>query len=164
MDEGADSGDLLSQKRIKIEHEDDAGSLYEKVLVTSLDQIKTFLPQLQSRTYPRIPQDHSTATYWRKRSKKDGIIDFRMSSQSIYNLVRGLSHPYCGALIQIGDQEIETWKSVEVFDIPENIEPGQIIDVNNEKNHVLVKCNPNAIQLDIEPSKTKHFVKGAYII
>ncbi|MFQ8877714.1 MAG: hypothetical protein ACLR7N_03875 [Roseburia hominis] len=34
---------------------------------------------------------------WRKRGKRDGEIDWRMSSRAIYNLVRALTKPYVGA-------------------------------------------------------------------
>ena len=99
MDEGADSGDLLSQSKIKITDRETAKTLYKKVTETALQQITVFLPNLISNSYQRQPQDHSQATYWRKRNAADGAIDFRMSNQTIDRLVRALSYPYPGAHI-----------------------------------------------------------------
>ena len=46
MDEGADTGDIISQKEIIIDYEDDAQSLYEKVLQTAKDQVIEFTNQI----------------------------------------------------------------------------------------------------------------------
>jgi methionyl-tRNA formyltransferase len=48
MDEGADSGDLLSQRRISIEPADDAGSLYARITEVAMCQIREFVPLLES--------------------------------------------------------------------------------------------------------------------
>ena len=68
MDEGADSGDILSQRNVSISEMDDAGTLYEKVSKTALNQIEQFVPTLANTTFKRYPQDHSKASYWRKRT------------------------------------------------------------------------------------------------
>jgi methionyl-tRNA formyltransferase len=57
MDEGADSGDILSQVDFEILENDDARSLYNKVIDIALLQIEDFLPKLQNKTYDRIKQD-----------------------------------------------------------------------------------------------------------
>lgn len=113
MDEGADSGDILSQQFIRIESFDDAQSLYSKIIDTAMRQIEGFVPEIENGTYTRVPQDHSLANTWRKRSKNDGKIDFRMSAYSIYNLVRALTKPYVGAHVVYNGKEYKVWKSKE---------------------------------------------------
>lgn len=111
IDEGADSGDILWQKAFPITLDDDAGTLYQKIKVLASEAIPVFLDQLVHGTAPRIPQDHSQATYWRKRGEKDGEIHWGTSSLGIYNLVRALTHPYVGAHTHWGDHRITVWKS-----------------------------------------------------
>jgi methionyl-tRNA formyltransferase len=145
MDEGADSGDILSQKSFEIKFEDDAASLYKKIVSIALIQIETFLPLLQNKKYPRIKQNHIEANIWRKRNKKDGEIDFRMSSLSIYNLVRALTKPYVGAHLIYKNTDIKIWK-VEIIDYRvENIESGKVL--NSEEDFILVKTNDGAIKI-----------------
>ena len=86
MDEGADTGDILSQKSFKINKEDDASSLYKKMVDLAMIQIPEFYDQLKSGNFPRIPQDKNAGNTWRKRSIKDGLIDFRLSTKQICNL------------------------------------------------------------------------------
>jgi len=97
MDEGADTGDILSQKVIKINKSDDAQSLYQKIIKVSLKQIENLLQVLESNNYVLTPQDKNTGNIWRKRKFEDGRIDWRMSAENIHNFVRGLTKPYVGA-------------------------------------------------------------------
>lgn len=145
MDEGADSGDILSQKEINITYEDNAKTLYEKITNTALSQIEDFLPKLQNHTFQRIKQNHSLSNIWRKRGKNDGKIDFRMSSKGIYNLVRALTKPYIGAHIEYKEKEVKIWEVKEIKINMPNIEPGKILNIKN--NEILVKCYDNAVLL-----------------
>ena len=111
MDEGVDSGDILSQQQVSITEKDDAGILYQKVTQTALNQLEQFVPAFASNNYQRIPQDHSKANTWRKRDRNDGKIDWRMTAKSIHNLVRGLTKPYVGAHFELNDKQIKVWKT-----------------------------------------------------
>ncbi len=145
MKEGADNGDILSQKEFEILYEDDAQSLYHKVVNIALMQIEEFLPELERNTFKRNAQDENRANYWRKRDKEDGKIDFRMSSRAIYNLVRALTKPYAGAHIVYKNEDIKIWKVKEEPFFLENIEPGRVLEV--KENTVLVKCYDNAVRI-----------------
>ena len=150
MDEGADSGDILSQRNVSISEMDDAGTLYEKVSKTALNQIEQFVPTLTNTTFKRYPQDHSKASYWRKRTRLDGQIDWRMSAKTIHNLARGLTKPYVGAHFICDGKEIKVWKSEPVKETTLNIEPGKILSVDTRG--VVVKTGIDALRLvDIEP-------------
>lgn len=143
MEEGADNGDILSQIKFDISYEDDASTLYQKVISIALEQIKIFVPQLQVKKYARVKQNHNLSNTWRKRGKPDGIIDFRMSSRAIYNLVRGLTKPYIGANVIYKGKDIIIWKVEEVKIDMNNIEPGKILDIQDDRP--LVKSYDGAI-------------------
>lgn len=160
MDAGADSGDILSQREIIIDDNDDARSLYDKMIDCALDQIEEFVPQLTTGTYQRHKQNPQLANIWRKRSSADGKIDWRMSAHSIHNLVRGLAKPYVGAHFMVDEQEIKVWKTAVVGYAPRNIEPGKVWMLKGSKP--VVKCGDDAIcLLDIEPSI--ELIAGRYL-
>ena len=151
MDEGADTGDILSQREVIIDYEDDAALLYEKVTKTALEQIEVFVTQLAEGTFIRSKQKGDLANTWRKRGYADGQIDWRMTANSIHNLVRGLTKPYVGAHMVVGGQEIKVWKTVIVNDAQQNIEPGKILCYKGP--NPVVKCGEDAICLvSTEPS------------
>lgn len=143
MEEGADDGDILSQEMIKIDYKDNAASLYQKMINTSLNQIENIHIDLKNNSYNRTKQDENKSNYWRKRNKNDGLIDFRMNSNTIYNLVRALDKPYIGAHLMYNDKEIKIWKIKETDFTEKNIEPGKIIDKKN--NTITVKTSDSAI-------------------
>ena len=145
MDEGADSGEILSQKDFDILNTDDARILYDNIVYIALLQIEEFLPQLEKKTYQTIKQNDETSNAWRKRVKTDGQIDFRMASQAIYNLVRALSNPYVGAHINYKDKEIIVWKVEIIENEQHNIESGKVLDISEDK--ILVKTYDGAIKI-----------------
>lgn len=130
MDEGADTGDIISQKEISIEYDDDAQTLYDKVLQTAKKQVIDFTEKISKDSLSRIPQAEGSGNTWRKRGRMDGQIDWRMSCDGIYNLVRALTHPYVGAHFMHHEKEIKVWKCrVTKSDEYNNIEPGKILKV-----------------------------------
>ncbi len=111
LDEKVDSGDILWQVPFPITRQDDAGTLYEKICRMAEWGIAEFLPGLKARTWGRRAQDHSKATYTRKRTEADGLIDWTQPAERIHNLIRALTHPYPGAHTFANGQKVIAWKS-----------------------------------------------------
>ncbi len=150
MDEGADSGDIVSQKSVAIHEEDDAGTLYEKITTTAVSQVQEFIPKLIDGNMTRVTQDQSKANYWRKRVIDDGRIDWRMSNTAIHNLVRALTRPYLGAHFDYKDEQVRVWRTEVIEDHRVNLEPGLVIDVDSQG--LTVKTDAGAIRLvEIDP-------------
>ena len=145
MDEGADTGDILSQVDFKISYQDDARSIYNKVVNIALFQIEEFIPKLEENVFKRVKQSDQYSNVWRRRNEPDGQIDFRMSSRSIYNLTRALTKPYVGAHIKYNGKNISIWKVKEIDDFRENIEPGKVLKTSDK--FFIVKSSDGAIEV-----------------
>jgi len=151
MDKGADSGDILSQVDFEITYQDDARNLYDKVVNIALIQIEEFIPLLEKGAYTRIKQNDKESNSWRKRNELDGEIDFRMNSRSIYNLTRALTKPYVGAHIKYNEKNISIWMVREIQDVPKNIEPGKVL--NSDNNTFVVKTYDGAVEIIVHDFK-----------
>ena len=163
MDEGADTGDIISQEIVAIEETDTAETLYTKVGEVAIKQIIDFSKEfeLKGENIERRKQNIAEGNAWRKRGKVDGQIDFRMSSEAIYNLVRALTHPYVGAHIKLdGEKEVKIWKVIKKSCTFVNYEPGKVLEVENNK--ILVKTYDGAIQI-IEHEFLELPKKGQYL-
>lgn len=147
MDEGADSGDIISQVEVPIYYEDDAHKLYMRITETALKQIEELTTNLKHNNIRRIKQNNIYANYWRKRTELDGRIDFRMCSYAVYNLIRALSRPYVGADLIYKGKSIKVWSSKEEAVFLPNIEPGKVLDVDKNNRTILVKTYDGAIRL-----------------
>ncbi len=146
MDEGADSGDILSQNIISISSEDDAHSIYGKIITEAKNQVLAFLPLLISGTAIWEKQEETLANTWRKRGVKDGEIDFRMNSGTIFNLVRALTIPYVGAHVSSNGVEIKVWKTKIGKPTQPNIEPGKVLEIG-DGGEVRIKTADGSIWL-----------------
>lgn len=147
IEKTADSGDILSQVSVDIKYEDDADTLMRKLLSEGANQIVSLTRNFESGNIVAIPQLENEGNSWRKRGRADGQIDWRMSSRSIYNLVRALTKPYVGAHFMYGNQEVKVWKVKEIENDGQynNIEPGKIIDVKSDS--FIVKVGDNLIEV-----------------
>lgn len=157
---GIDSGDILSQREISIDEEDDARSLYDKVIQTALKQLDEFIPLLPKGTFARLKQDKKIANTWRKRNIADGTIDWRMSAECIHNLVRGLTKPYTGAHFMLDGKEIKVWRTSIIKDVESNIEPGKVL--RHSSGGTIIKCGVGAITLLTTEPKFK-VREGSYL-
>jgi len=159
MDEGADSGDILDQKEFEILFQDDASDIYKKMIKNAIEQIESFLPKLINGNYATNKQLGEFNT-WRKRNIQDGLIDFRMTSELICNLVRGLSKPYIGAHCVLNGVEIKVWEVELSYSNEINSEPGKVLELLDK--NIKVKTANGAIIL-----KNHNFKmlpdKGSYI-
>ncbi len=151
LDKGADSGPILSQKKMIIKSSDTSRTIKKKLMETAQKQIEDFLPRLIDGTFVTYEQDDARATYWRKRSRKDGLIDWRMSVEAILNLVRALTKPYPGAEFMHKEKAVILWDAMQYEgQVLKNIEPGKII--GRVEAAPVVKCYDGAIVLqEYEP-------------
>ncbi len=143
----ADDGEIVSQSDITIDYEDNASSLYDKIMEVAKTQVIEMTKDLENDCLSVIATKNISENVWRKRMKNDGIIDWRMSSRGIYNLVRALTKPYVGAEFRYKDKMVKVWKVEELMcEGIENIEPGKVIDVKTNTNFY-VKAYDNVIHV-----------------
>ena len=116
------------------------------MVTTAKKQIRTILKKIETDNLKSKKQIKKNSNFWRKRSEIDGKIDWRMSAESIYNLVRALNKPYPGAFFQINNKKITVWKSKIIKIKLINIEPGKFLFFDKKKP--VIKCGENAIKLE----------------
>tara|TARA_Y100000748_G_scaffold299978_1_gene297716 strand:- start:140 stop:1024 length:885 start_codon:yes stop_codon:yes gene_type:complete len=152
MDEGADSGDIISQKIFPIEDDDYAEDIYKRITHLGMDQLEDIYFKFENGTIDLISQENKDFSYWRKRSPSiDGIIDWRMSAENIRNLVRALSYPYSGAEFIYKEKHYSVLKAEIVLNNMLNIEPGKVLASSSKG--IIVKCGQDSVLLSsVEPS------------
>lgn len=96
MDKTVDSGDIYHQEIVPIEVNDTGASLIEKFVTLYPKCLMETLEKI-SRSYKPKTQDHSKASYFGKRIREMGYIDFTKDNDSIIDFIRAQSKPYPGA-------------------------------------------------------------------
>jgi methionyl-tRNA formyltransferase len=138
LDEGIDSGDILLQERFPVDPDEIAAGLYVKHLEALRCMLAAAIPLLQAGTAPRVPQDHSRATYCAKRAPADGLIDWGAPAQAVWSLIRAVGDPYPGAFSLYRGKHLFVWEADYVGDAPYTGLPGQVQAVRDEG--ALVQC------------------------
>ena len=108
LDEGIDSGPIISQKIIKIESSDTAKILWEKFCSEGERLFEEFLELwVSGNKIPSIIQDENLATYYPKGLPNDGEIDWSWSGEKIRNFIRAMTfEPFPPAQFRIGEKNM----------------------------------------------------------
>lgn len=99
MDQGVDTGAILSQRAIPIEAEDTGGSLLGKLARLGPDLLIETLPRYLSGELQPQAQDETKATYAPMLKKEDGRLDFSHPAEELARRVRALN-PRPGAFME----------------------------------------------------------------
>ena len=117
-----DGGDIIGQDIIKIEKEDYISDILDKVDIATENLMKAYFPLLRQGLAKPKKQDLSEGSFRRLRNAGNSVINWNSNSETIYNKVRAISHPYPGAtttLIINGDEcNMLVWRSEIVEDFP----------------------------------------------
>jgi len=114
VDQGIDTGPILLQKEVKIDPDDTAGSLYfNKIFPLGIETIGEAVDLIKAGNPPRIVQDESKASYDPPCRDEHAKIDWSLSAQQVYNLIRGCdpqpgAHTtYNGKMVRMFDARIQ---------------------------------------------------------
>jgi len=127
MVEKPDAGDIVDQEKVAIDFTDTALDVFNKVTEAAVSVLSRSLPLLLSGEAPRIPMDLSRGSYFGGRRPADGLIDWQRSAVEIYNLIRGVTHPYPGAFTHLEQRKVVIWSAVPAQGAAE---PGRIVSVD----------------------------------
>jgi methionyl-tRNA formyltransferase len=140
-----DSGSIVGQVTVEIAPDDTATTLFERLADAHVGLIREFVPQLVSRTAPRIPQDPSRASSWPKRTPADGLIDWETRAPYLYDWVRAQTRPYPGAFTFLGPDRVIVWGARPV-ELREAAPAGTIVAVEGERP--VVACGEGGLVLE----------------
>jgi methionyl-tRNA formyltransferase len=127
MVEKPDAGDIVAQRPVDISFDDNAYTLFMKMVSEARILMKEILPCIQDGSFPRVPQaDRGPSSYFGGRRPKDGLIAWQKDAVSLYNLTRATTHPYPGAFTYLDGRKFFIWQAYPVEDQANSL-PGAVI-------------------------------------
>lgn len=157
MDKGMDTGDIISKQEVKIEDNDTAETLHDKLMEISVPLLLNTLPNIINGTNKRIKQDEDEVTYAYNVSREEEHVDFNRTSKEIYNQIRGLNS-WPGAYSALGDKNIKLWLS-KIGNNKYNEKPGTIVSLDKNGMEVVTKDGSILITELQMPGKKKMHIK-----
>lgn len=144
-----DDGDLVGQRRVPISDEDTAYTLHGKSTQAAVALLDEVLPLVHAGKAPRVPQDHTKASYFGGRRPADGEIKWDQEASAVRNLVRAVTRPYPGAFSHLGDRKCLFW-SVTVVPGRTDKPAGTILGTAP----LVIACGKEAVRVDFgQPDK-----------
>jgi methionyl-tRNA formyltransferase len=123
----ADAGDIVAQRTVEIAEDDTALALYHKLVPLGASIIHEYHPLIVAGLAPRRVPDLTAGSYFGRRRPEDGRIDWKWPARRIFNLVRGVTHPYPGAFCFIQGRMLMVWEARVERDKGKWAESGRII-------------------------------------
>jgi methionyl-tRNA formyltransferase len=158
VDATADSGAIVGQREVEISTDETATTLFARIADAHVELTRELVPQLLTRTAPRIPQDPSRVSSWPKRSPADGIIDWETRAPYVYDWVRAQTRPYPGAFTFLGDEKVIVWGARPVS-LADAAPAGTIVDVLDEGP--VVACGEGGLVLEEVQTDAAELAVGA---
>lgn len=161
MEEGLDTGDMLAKREIKIQAEDDTGSLFTKLAQVGKDLMLETLPLLFDNKLAAEPQDESQATYAPSISKTQEKIDWNQSADQIAQKIKAL-RPEPGAYSLVEGQRFKIWDA-EAVEEKTTLETGTVCKV--EKKQFYVACGDGTVLKikEVQPAGKKRMPAVNYL-
>lgn len=131
MDEGLDTGPVLSQAALDILPEDTTASLTEKLGHLGGQLLLDTLPQWMAGQIMPREQDDTQATYARLLRREDGRIDWAECAEAIARRVRAY-YPWPGAFALWRDREVKLLRAHAISKETPNWLPGSVVRADSE--------------------------------
>lgn len=124
MDDGIDTGDMLEVSETEIGENETAGELFDRLAEMGGKLIVSTLSKLEKGELTPIPQDHEKSNYAKIISKEMALIDFNMSAENVFNLIRGFN-PWPIAYTIIGDKRLKVFAAEKIGSV--NGKAGEVV-------------------------------------
>jgi methionyl-tRNA formyltransferase len=152
MDAGLDTGPMLSTVATAIHADDTGGSLHDRLAELGARLLRETIPGYVAGQITPQPQPAEGASYARKITKEDGLIDWTTPARAIWNRVRGLN-PWPSAFTHLpggGSSASSTapallkiWRAEVCSE--RNGAPGTVLD--STTGELLVACGQESLRI-----------------
>jgi len=150
-----DDGDIVAQADIDISDHDTAFTVHRKSANALPQLLDTALALIKKGNPPRVKQDSSVASYFGKRTPKDGQINWDSPPLTVKNLVRAVTKPYPGAFSFAGNRKLIFW-DVSVLEDRFDVNPGTLVS----SSPFIISCINGAIKVNFGQVEAGLYLTG----
>jgi methionyl-tRNA formyltransferase len=142
-----DAGDIIDYKSFEINDFDTIATLHTKNRIVMNQLLGKNIPLIANNSVKFTAQPSGRPTYYPKRTRSDGLIDWRLDTLQIYNQIRAVTTPYPSAFTIYKEKEIVIHAGYP-FDatlFKTDIMPGTILDISVALNRFVVKTADSSL-------------------
>jgi methionyl-tRNA formyltransferase len=144
MDEGLDTGDIITTESFPITKTDDFESVHDRSAEIGARLLSETVDLIFDGKAVRTKQDSALATYAKKVEKEDCKIDFTLDAAVVDRRIRGVT-PIPGAFAYLNGKMLKICREGVVS---ASGAPGEVIEVNSSGDgYITVACGNDAIRV-----------------
>lgn len=155
LDEGLDTGDILTVAPVAIGPEETSGELFQRITTQGAKTLVDTIAAIGRGEVTRTPQDHSKATQAPPLTKEMARFDFTRPAAELHNLVRGMN-PWPVAFFEEEGKKIKVLQSRVAAG---SGAPGRVLTLSP----LTVACGEGALELtEVVPEGKKPMAGSAW--
>ncbi|WP_016957012.1 methionyl-tRNA formyltransferase [Catenovulum agarivorans] len=143
MDIGLDTGDMLLKAQIKIAEQDTSATLYNKLAELGPQALIDCIQKIEAGTAVAEAQDDSQASYAKKLSKEEALIDWQLPAAQLERNIRAFN-PWPMAFFNCNNQAIKVHKA-QVLSSDKQLPVGTIVQA--DKSGIDVQTSDGILRL-----------------
>lgn len=135
IDNNIDTGLILLQEKIQINHNDTGYSLHKKAAKKVEEMFIKLFPQLINQTAPKPIKQRGVESYYSKKMQSKNCINWNNTTEQIHNIIRALTKPLPCAFTFFKDGRLLLLESSIPNFTPRasfSLKPGEFTEVNNQ--------------------------------
>ena len=130
MNEGLDTGDMLTKSIVPIEEEDTGETLFQKMAASGAELLLETLLLIEEGKITPVKQEEKESSYAPMIKKEMGKIDWNKGAKQIELLVRGMNS-WPSAYTTLGNKTLKIWEA-KAEDKKIEALPGTIVEVTKD--------------------------------
>lgn len=137
MDEGFDTGDIISQVKLPLSKKETMGTLFNRTNLLAFNMLLETLKKYETSELPRIKQPQSDDKNCKAFKEDASFIDYSKSAAEIECFIRGLN-PFINATTNFRQNIVKVY-SADVLNEDSNEPSGTIVKMQDDKFYISTK-------------------------
>ncbi|MBP5354406.1 MAG: methionyl-tRNA formyltransferase [Lachnospiraceae bacterium] len=177
MNEGLDTGDILTQTVVPIDADETGGSLHDKLAEAGAEALVQAIPGIIDGTIAAVPQGEMTTPYAKQLTKEMGRLEFSWDAAKLARYVRGLD-PWPGTYTYRDGQMLKIFRATaampdECGSCPDTAPadcdvcadgavPGTVVEVRKDAFRIQTGCG-TLLVTEVQPQGKRRMSAEEYL-
>ena len=161
LSSGMDEGDMIYSEKTAIGKTETSGELFDRLAPMGAELLVRTLRAIEAGTAPRVPQEHSDATYAPPLSREESPIDWTKSARLVLKHIYGMQ-PWPCATAELGGTSFKVF-AAEAAERTEKA-PGTVLSAG--KTGIQVACGGGeSVRItELQAAGGRRMAAGAYLL
>jgi len=131
MNEGLDTGDMLTKAVVEIAERETGDSLHDKLMEAGAKLVVETIPMIEQGTVKAEVQDDTKSCYAKMLQKSMGAIDWTKDAEELDRLIRGLNS-WPGSYTRFRNKNLKIWDALFKEENAKEAQPGEVVAVTKD--------------------------------